>query len=191
MGEALVVLALVGILLLFSATDLRGAQRRRDFENFARELVDLLEVCRWRAISEGAYAGAVITRAEDGYSAVLYLDGNGNGIRMQDISNGVDLQFRGPVLLRGAGGDMEAGYVSPPVPQIPPRTGYLSDLSDPIRFGRSDIISFSPRGDSSSGTIYLACHSQSEMYALVLFGATARLTLWKLHSNQWQTVEDR
>lgn len=189
--ELLVVMALIGILLLFSATDLRGAQRRRDFENFARELVDLLETCRWRAISEGTYAGAVITRADAGYSAILYLDGNGNGIRIQDISNGVDLQFRGPVILRRAMGDVEAGYLSVPVPQIPPRTGFITDLSDPIRFGRSDIISFSPQGDSSSGTIYLACHSQSEMYALVLYGATARLTLWKLRSNQWQTVEDR
>lgn len=185
------VLALVGILLLFSATDLAGAQRRREFENFARELAGLLETCRWRAISEGEYAGAVITRGDSGYVAVLYLDGNGNGIRIQDISRGVDFQFRGPVVLRRALGDVEAGYLSDPVPQIPPRNGFITDTTDPVRFGRSNIISFSPRGDSSSGTLYLACHSQKQMYALVLYGATARLTLWKLRSNQWQTVEDR
>jgi prepilin-type N-terminal cleavage/methylation domain-containing protein len=189
--ELLVVVALAGILILFSSADLAGAQRRRNFENFAREMVDLLELCRWRAISEGVYAGAVITRDGDAYSASIYLDGNGNGIRSAEIESGTDTRIRGPVGLRRPDGDSEAGFLAPPLPQIPPRPGFITDFSDPVRFGRSDIISFSPNGDSSSGTLYLVCHSQSEMYALVLFGASARLTLWRYRSNQWQTVEDR
>lgn len=189
--ELLVVIALVGILVLFSATNLSGAQRRREFENFTRELVNLLETCRWRAISEGAYAGAVITQQGGSYVASVYLDGNNNGIRLQDIADGADASFHDPMLLQRAMKDVEAGYLSEPVPQIPPRTGMIPDTSDPIRFGHSNIISFSPRGDSSSGTLYLVCHSQKEMYALVLYGATARLTLWRYRSNQWQTVEDR
>jgi prepilin-type N-terminal cleavage/methylation domain-containing protein len=189
--ELLVVIALVGILVLFSGTNLSGSQRRREFEYFARELVSLLEACRWRAMSESAYAGAVITRRGDSYVASVYLDGNGNGIRMQDITAGLDAPFHDPLILKRALGDVEAGYLRERVPQIPPKSGFITDTSDPVRFGRSDIISFSPKGDSSSGTIYLACHSQGEMYGLVLYGATARLTVWRLRSNQWQTVEDR
>ena len=189
--ELLVVVALIGIVLLVTATDLAGAQRKREFENFAREIVDLLEFCRWRAISEGSYAGAIMTETNNTYEASIFLDGNNNGIRNADVLSGVDRRLRGPVQLRRALGDVNLGFLDTPVPQIPPRRGFIPDVDDPIKFGRSDIISFSPQGDSSSGTIYLACHSQNEMYALVLFGATSRLTLWRLRRNQWQTVEDR
>lgn len=189
--ELLVVIALVGILVVFSAPDLAGAQRRREFENFARDVLGVLETCRWRAMNEGRYAGAVIRPSGSKYSAAVYLDGNNNGIRMQDIDNGVDAPFQNPMVMERALGDVETGYLSAPVPQIPPKSGIITDTSDPVRFGKSDIISFSPHGDSSSGTLYLVCHSQKEMFALVLYGATARFTVWHLKSNQWQTVEDR
>lgn len=189
--ELLVVIALVGILVVFSAPNLAGAQRRREFENFAHDVLRLLETCRWRALNEGKYAGTVIRSTGSTYTAAVYLDGNNNGIRLQDVADGVDAPFQDSVVLKRAFGDLEPGYLATPVPQIPPKSGIITDTSDPVRFGRSDIISFSPRGDSSSGTLYLACHSQKEMFALVLYGATARFTVWHLKSNQWQTVEDR
>ena len=37
----------------------------------------------------------------------------------------------------------------------PPGSGPLRDLDDPVKFGRSDLVSFSPLGRSSSGTVYL------------------------------------
>jgi Tfp pilus assembly protein FimT len=191
MLELLVVLALVGIVMLVCGFNVAAEQRRRDFENFARETMDLLEQCRLRAINSGVYAGAVVDQQGAAYTVSVYLDGNGNGIRTQDIAEGTDRLVRGPVALQRDQGDVEAGYLEQPVPQLPPKSGLIADTSDPVKFGRSDIISFSPRGDSSSGTLYLSCHSQKEMYALVLYGATARLTLWRLKSNQWQTVEDR
>jgi hypothetical protein len=51
-------------------------------------------------------------------------------------------------------------------------------VDDPIRFGRGDLVAFSPLGSSSSGTIYLT-DGRSELWAVVLYGATARVRVWR------------
>ncbi len=190
--ELLVVLALIGLLVMIASPDLRGAERQREFENFARETVYLVEKCRWKAMNERTYAGIVFEKSGDLYAASLYTDGNGNGIRIADVQSGKDPAFYRTVILQRASGDIAAGILqNPAVAQIPPKTGTIDDAEDPVKFGKSDILSFSPNGDSSSGTLYLACRSQRQMYALVIYGATARLTLWKYSNFQWQTVGDR
>jgi hypothetical protein len=47
-----------------------------------------------------------------------------------------------------------------------------------VRFGRSDLISFSPGGSASSGTLYVT-DGRRGFYAVVLFGPTARLRVWR------------
>jgi hypothetical protein len=48
---------------------------------------------------------------------------------------------------------------------------------DPIRFGRSDLVSFSPRGTSSSGTLYVS-DGRLAAAAIVLYGGTGRIRIW-------------
>jgi hypothetical protein len=48
---------------------------------------------------------------------------------------------------------VRVGFV-PGVRAIPPDTGFLE--GDPIQFGSSDILSFSPLGTATPGTFYLA-----------------------------------
>ena len=190
--ELLVVVALIGLLVMIGWNDLRGSERQREFENFARETVYLIEKCRWKAMNERTYAGIVFQKSGDAYVATLYQDGNGNGIRLADVQSGKDPAFYRTLTLQQASGDIGAGILENPlVAQIPPKVGTIDDVDDPVKFGKSDILSFSPNGDSSSGTLYLACRSQRQMYALVVYGATARLTLWKYSNFQWQTVGDR
>lgn len=188
--ELLVVLMLIGLFLVIASTNLAGAQRQRDFENFVKEIVTMLETCRWKALNERRYAGVLVQKQQDTYIASLFMDGNDNGIRIADIRSGKDIQFHGPIRLQSALGDIAPGILEGRVPQIPPRSG-LIDNPDPIRFGRSDLISFSPDGDSSSGTLYLSCRSQAQMAAIVLYGATARMSLWKFRNHEWQMVGDR
>jgi prepilin-type N-terminal cleavage/methylation domain-containing protein len=186
--EMLIVLTLISLLVCVSTSNLMGAQRQKDFEEFAREVVALLEACRWKAMNERSYAGAIVTEQANVRYVSLYLDGNGNGIRTADVLSGKDSKFRGPFRMDKSG-DIGTGVLNASIPQLPPKKGYL-DPNDPVQFGKSSIISFSPRGDSSSGTLYLSCRSQSQMFAVVVYGATARLRLWKFSNHGWQMVED-
>ena len=188
--ELLVVLALIGLFAVMATANLSATQRRLDFDEFAREIVNSIQVCRWKALNERHYTGIVI--AQDGgiFRFSFYRDGNGNGIRTADIQTGVDPGFLHPVHVYRAVGDMEAGVLNTGVPEIPPKKGWV-DPVDPVKFGKSNIISFSPDGQSSSGTLYLTCHSQERMYAIVLYGPTAKLSLWKFCNSKWQMVGDR
>lgn len=188
--ELLVVLALIGLFILIATPEMKRIERSQGLENFAREVVFMLEKCRWRALQSRIYAGALIRKTENDYWMSFHLDGNGNGLRLSDIQSGTDSSFRQPLVLKQDAGDISTGILSSNVPQIPPRSGFL-DPADPVRFGSSGIVSFSPDGNSSSGSIYLACYSQQQMYAIVLYGPTARIRLWHFRNHEWQMVEDR
>jgi hypothetical protein len=73
-----------------------------------------------------------------------------------------------------------------PYPEAPPGTATLTAADDPVRFGRSDLVSFSPGGSASSGTLYVTDGRQG-FYAVVLFGPTARLRVWRFRPEvrQW------
>ncbi len=83
-----------------------------------------------------------------------YVDGNRNGVRSDDIGAGVDFRIAGPLPLDGKAPRVRVGIL-PNTPAPPPETGLL-DTSDPIRFGPSNMVSFSPLGTASPGTFYLA-----------------------------------
>ena len=189
--ELLVVLGLIGLFVVVSTSNLTATQRQIDFDYFAREVVSSLEKCRWKAFQKRCYTGVLITQQPDnGYEFSFFQDGNSNGIRTVDIHQGTDASIYRAIPIRRASRDIEAAILKTAVPEIPPKTGTLSP-EDPVKFGKSNIISFSPDGQSSSGTLYLACHSQKRMYAVVLYGPTARITLWKYSNQNWQMVGDR
>jgi len=188
--ELLVVLLLASLFAVMATANLSATQRRLDFDEFAREVVNAMEVCRWKALNERRYTGILVEHPGAVFQFSFFRDGNKNGIRTAEIESGLDAAFLRPMYLHRALGDMEAAVLGIAVPEIPPKKGWL-DPEDPIKFGKSSVISFSPNGQSSSGTLYLACHSQQRMYAIVLYGPTAKLTLWKFFNSKWQMVGDR
>jgi len=59
----------------------------------------------------------------------------------------------GPFPLSGGAPGVSVS-INPGIPALPPEHGLLS--GDPVRFGTSDILSFSPLGTATPGTFYLA-----------------------------------
>ena len=71
------------------------------------------------------------------------------------------------------------------IPEVPPGSASLLPGGDPVRFGRSDIITFTPHGTSSSGTLYVS-DGHSTVTAVVVYGGTGRLRLWRFDRDRWQ-----
>ncbi len=86
----------------------------------------------------------------------LYRDGDGDGVLNADIVAGVDPEVRPPRRLAHLGRRIRFGFPPGDPPRDPgnPRRR-LDRLDDPIRFNRSDLASFNPRGTATPGTIYL------------------------------------
>jgi len=104
-----------------------------------------------------------------------YRDGNDNGIRSADIRSGRDELVAGPFPL-AVGATVRVGFL-PRVPAIPPDRGTLE--GDPIRFGSSDILSFSPLGTATPGTFYLAGDGAQAAVRVTPGSARVRLMIWR------------
>ena len=96
---------------------------------------------------------------------------------LADLRAGVDRILgppRGPEIYRGVSPGFPHGGR---FPEPPPGRGSILGSEDPIRFGSSRLVAFTPLGTASSGTIYLT--DNEGLAAVVLYGPTARVRVWR------------
>jgi len=115
----------------------------------------------------------------DSYS--LYVDGGCEGITQKEIDAGRDVRIAGPFRLDSGASGVRVG-INPGVPAIPPDRGML-DPTDPIQFGRSNMVSFSPTGTATPGTFYLAGDGIQGAVRVTPGSARVRLMVW--HGGKW------
>ena len=182
--ELLVVLILLGIgtVLAFPAAADRLAVARASAA--AREIALTMHALRWRAVARHASHGLLFQRDTRGWYWYVVRDGNGNGLSVAEVRRGTDLTLSGPHRISDRIQGIYPGFPpAPRIPRIPPRTGAMPDVVDPLQFGRSDLVVFSPAGSASSGTLYLT-DGRYALRAVVLFGPTARVRVWRLDTRE-------
>ena len=173
--EVLITLAVSGILLAFTLPLLADTVARERLHAASLETALQYRGLRQRAVSEGQSFGLRYVASGGRWCFSLYRDGNGNGIRTADILSGKDSLVQGPEDLGSRFEGIRIGLPVEPVPQIPPTSGLITAPEDPVKFGSSDIVSFSPSGSVSGGTLYLT--DGSRVAAVVVFGPTGRIRL--------------
>ncbi len=189
LGEALLILGVIAVAVGLSVAllaDLRSAYR---LSNAALYLKLLIARTRVQAVKESRYLGLVFDGDGSGYWYRLYRDGNGNGIRRKDIRSGVDLPVGQNWRLSDQFSEVRfgilpiQGLMGPPVGKE-----LIINYDDPIRLGASDILSLSPLGTSSGGTLYMV--SEDRMKAVKIYGVTGRVKIWGYHAPTERWVEE-
>ena len=74
-----------------------------------------------------------------------------------------------------------------PFPELPPGQGLIDELDDPIRIGNSELLSFSPLGSSSGGKLFVT-DQRSRLYAVVLYGNTGKIRVWRYEARTQQWI---
>lgn len=134
------------------------------------------------AVSSSEYTAIRFERRDDGSVwYAVYRDGDDDGVRTADILAGDDTLVSGPFPLSGGAPGVWVG-INPGIPALPPERGLLS--GDPVRFGVSDILSFSPLGTATPGTFYLA--GDAGQAAVRVTGGSARVRLMVWRSGRWR-----
>jgi hypothetical protein len=103
------------------------------------------------------------TRLGDDVMFQMFVDGNRNGVRSLDIGSHVD----------------SAIGVSARLSELFPGViiGISADVgTDPVRIGSTSLLSFSPLGTATPGTIYVRSHDGLQL-AIKITGATGRTRL--------------
>ena len=114
----------------------------------------------------------------------LFEDRNGNGVLQRDIDRGIDLPLTPMEWL-----DDQARDVSLRINQdVTDVSGVVTfePGDDPLRIGNTLLLTFSPVGSATSGTLYVAAHRGPQM-AIRVFGATGRVRvlMFDARTRQW------
>ena len=112
-------------------------------------------------MARGTTLALVFNRTARGIAFRVHRDGNRNGVLTTDVRSGVDPPIDDRVRLY----ELFPGAAIGVTPSSP--------SSDPIRLGGGDILSFTPSGTASSGTIYISGRDGTQ-WAVRILGATAR-----------------
>ena len=103
----------------------------------------------------------------------MFVDGNRNGVRTLDIGSQVDSAIGVSARLS----ELFPGVV----------IGISTDAgTDPVRIGSSNLLSFSPLGTATPGTIYVRGHDGLQL-AVQITGATGRVRVLRYipRTRQW------
>jgi len=182
--EAALALLLLGLLAAAATPALFAALSRGRVAAAARDLQQEMARIRSEAIASHRSVGLRLTWSGGRYLYAFYADGDGDGVRSDDVESGRDPLIGGPRDLSSRYEGIDFGLLLDAIPEVPPGSGVLPPGSDPVRFGRSDIITFTPRGTSSSGTLYLS-DGRDAVAAVVVYGATGRLRIWRFDRDRW------
>ncbi len=152
----------------------------------ARYLSGRLNLARMEAVKRSVYVAVRVEGPETGYRYTFYADGNGNGVLTRDITGGIDRPIGLPERL----GEKFPGVAFGILEGVTAIDGSdpLEPGGDPIHFGRSDLLSFSPIGSATAGTLYLHGRRRHQMAVRVL-GVTARVRILQFDFNtgRWVT----
>jgi len=181
LGEAMCIVALVGMFAAIGVPAFVSMNRRNAVRAAADELRGIFRSARAQAIARARNVGIKFTRDGAEWLYATYNDGDGDGIRSDDIRKNVDRLVAGPVRL--AQHQNIARISLPPVPIVDPDGDDIQPDDEPVQFNRSTICSFSPIGTSTPGSVYLT-DGGGGVWCLRVYGPTARVRLLQYNAQR-------
>jgi prepilin-type N-terminal cleavage/methylation domain-containing protein len=147
----------------------------------ARYLAGRIANSRLGAINRSRAIGLRFVAGTPDYHFNSYVDGNGNGVRTADIQDGTDVALEVP---RRLGSDFRGVRFGLTV-GIADADGVGNTNPDGVRIGTSKILTMTPDGTATSGTLYV--QGARAQYAVRVLGATGRTRVLKYEpgSRSW------
>jgi len=115
----------------------------------------------------------------------LFADGNGNGVLQRDIDRGLD-----PPLTPRQWLDDQARDITLRINQAITDVAGAATIAaggDPLRIGNTALVTFSPLGSATSGTLYVSARRGPQL-AIRVFGATGRVRvlIFDAQARRWR-----
>jgi len=179
--EATIVTGLAGILAGLGGAGAWRSLHHEGARATARTLGQAMASLRFRAAHSGRYHALQFRVRLDKVEWRMVRDGDGDGVRKDDIREGRDV----PVL---GWRTLPTGFLLP---------GGADGEKDPfgrtihgdqaVHFGRSGLCSVSPRGDATPGSLYF--REGDVLWCLRSSGARGRILCWRKEPGRpWRTV---
>lgn len=176
--ELLFVSAVLCTIIGISVPSVRGVVDRSRGAGAARYLATRMALARARAVTRSTMVGLLFGESERGIWFSVAEDGNGDGLRTSDIEQGVDPVVEAPVLIS----DLFPGAAIGLAPGTPAAAA--------LALGGTTILSFSPGGTATSGSVYLVGRDGTQWSVRVLgVTARARVLRYDRSTNRWLNAD--
>ena len=182
--DVVVACAVSAVIAVMAIPTIHASRERDAVRMAAHYLAQRVQQARLEALKRNTMVAFRLDPDELGLVGT-YVDGDGDGVLQRDIDAGID-QRLAPDARLSESFDAVTLRISGDLPD-PDGGSMLAEGSDPIRIGSSNMLSFSPLGSTTSGTIYLA-GGGGEQACVRILGATGRVrVLWFAPgSRQWR-----
>lgn len=183
MVEVTIALALVATTAAMSAPLFASSVDANRARAAAQYLAAECRSARIQAIARSATSALVFDQVAGKWQIQRCLDGNGNGVRRADITRGRDSCAPPVELGRLFSGVAIAIDASLPDPDGGPGS------PDAVRFGSSDLASFTSAGTATAGTVYIRSAGGAQ-FAVRVAGVTARTRVlhFVVATRTWEEV---
>jgi type II secretory pathway pseudopilin PulG len=182
LGELAAALAIVILLAGMSLPTVVHAVDAGRARHAAGVMASRFRSARQAAILGGRSVGVLFDRAADGtWQYQVCEDGNGNGVRRTETRTGVDPCPEAPSVF-----EMALPGTRLAVDATLPGPDGSAASTDPVRFGASDLASFSPAGTCTAGTLFIRSAGGAQ-YAVRVSGVTGRTRIlrYEAGSRRW------
>jgi hypothetical protein len=129
-------------------------------------------------VSRGAAIAFRFDQSERGFTFTMFQDGNNDGVRTADIQAGVDRLIDPARSLEEQfpGADIGVATSSP--------------VTDPVQIGSTNLLTFTPLGTATSGTVYIR-DREGTQWAVRVLGATGRTRVLRYDSRArtWRVAQ--
>lgn len=175
--ELLFSLAIVATVLGIAIPQTMSAMDEMRTAMAARYLAGKIVGARLDAVQRSTRVALRFEPAGGDYTFATYADGNRNGVLTAEIASGIDPPLSPRQRLGDNFADVRFGLAS----GVPDLDGarQLED-GDGVRIGSAGILTLSPDGTATSGTIYI--RGRRGQYAVRVLGATARTRIFQYHA---------
>ena len=173
--DTLAACALMAILSAMAIPLVHGTRERNEARMATRYLATRLALLRVQALRRNQTLAMRFDPDVPGQFGI-YADEDGDGVRQADIDGAIDSRVADDERLA----DYFAGvsFAIPSAIPAPDDGAMIEAGADPIRIGGTDLLSFSPLGTATSGTLYLVGRSGPQMCVRIL-GSTGRIrVMW-------------
>jgi hypothetical protein len=151
-----------------------------------RYVASRLQQTRMEAVARTADVAIRFSQDPRSYVFTTFVDGNADGVRSADIQSGVDRAIGHDERLVDHFPGIEFG-VLPALPPVDPSG--TAPGNDPIKFGSSDIVTFTAMGTSTPGSLYIVGRKGTQ-FVIRVFGETGKTRVLRFDpaSGHWVSL---
>lgn len=177
--ELLISVAILGSMALMAGNVVDHARRRVAMAGVTSELRTTFMYVRQLAITRDRNVAIRFREEGKGYTWAVYEDGDGDGVRNDDISKKVDRELIAPRLFQHP--PARIGLPDQTTPD--PMNGGVLQSRPAVRFNTSMLCSFSRVGEVTNGSIVLSDGTNTAIVRV--YDRSGRIAVLRWNGKQW------